>query len=331
MTSGAFDEVHPDVLGEPYLAETIGLPPDEEGPVVATLVVRRAAQPTGRAVLHVHGFADYFFQTQYAEWWNERGYDFYAIDLRKYGRSIRPHQTPNYVTDLRDYFADLDAARHRIVDRDGHDHVVVSAHSTGGLIVALWADARKPGLGGMVLNSPWLDMQGGLMIRTLGTQVVKRVGTRQPKRVVPRRIEGFYARSLHIDHEGEWDFNTAWKPIDSWPVYFGWLRAIRLGHDALHRGLEVGCPVLVLSSGGTRWPKEMGPDVHNFDTVLEVQQIRRWAVALGRHVTYIAIEGARHDVVLSLPEPRAQAYAELDRWARAYLGAGPVPAPPSAG
>ena len=34
-----------DVLGEPYLAETLDLPPDDEGEVVATLV-RRAA---GRA------------------------------------------------------------------------------------------------------------------------------------------------------------------------------------------------------------------------------------------------------------------------------------------
>jgi alpha-beta hydrolase superfamily lysophospholipase len=319
MSIGAFDELVPDVLGEPYLAETIGLPPDDEGAVVATLVVRRAEQPTGRAVLHVHGFADYFFQTAYAEWWTERGYDFYALDLRKYGRSIRPHQTPNFVTDLRDYFADLDAAWHRVTGRDRHDHVVISAHSTGGLIVALWADERTPALAGMVLNSPWLDMQGGLMVRTLGTAVLKRVGARHPRREIPRTVDGFYARGLHVDHEGEWDFNLEWKPIDSWPVYLGWLRAIRIGHAELHRGLEVGCPVLVLSSGGTRWPKEMGPDVHNYDIVLEVPQIRRWAVALGRHVTYVAVDGARHDVVLSLPAPRAKVYAELDRWVSAYV------------
>ena len=60
-------------------------------------------------MLHVHGFADYFFQTAYAEWWTERGYDFYALDLRKYGRSILPHQTPNYIADLHDYFPELDA------------------------------------------------------------------------------------------------------------------------------------------------------------------------------------------------------------------------------
>jgi alpha-beta hydrolase superfamily lysophospholipase len=319
MTSGAFDELVPDVLGEPYLAETISLPPDEEGAVVVTVVVRRAAQPTTKAVLHVHGFCDYFFQTEYAEWWNERGYDFYAVDLRKYGRSLRPHQTPNYVTDLREHFPDIDAAFHRVTERDGHDHVVISAHSTGGLIAALWANERKPEIAGMALNSPWLDMQGGRMIQGLGTSVIKRVGARQPTRVIPRAVDGHYGRSLHVEHDGEWMFNTDWKPLDSFPVSFGWLRAIRLGHDEVHRGLDVGCPVLVLSSAGTRWPKEMGPDAHDYDIVLEVPQIRQWATALGSHVTYVAIQGARHDVVLSKAEPRAKAYTELTRWLSTYV------------
>lgn len=97
-------EFETDVLGAPYTVETIALPDDDEGPVEATLVRRRAHTTTRKAVLHVHGFADYFFQTAYAEWWNDRGYDFYAIDLRKYGRSIRDHQTPNFVADIREYF-----------------------------------------------------------------------------------------------------------------------------------------------------------------------------------------------------------------------------------
>ena len=320
MSVGVFDELVPDVLGEPYLAETIGLPPDDEGPVVVTLVSRKAAEPTGRAVLHVHGFCDYFFQKDYAEWWNARGYDFYAVDLRKYGRSLRPHQTPNYVTDLRHHFPDLDAALERVVERDGHDRVVISAHSTGGLIVSLRADERRPPLAGMVLNSPWLDMQGSRAMRGIGTTVIKQVGARRPTRVIPRTVGGHYGRSLHVDHQGEWEFNTDWKPLDSFPVTFGWLRAIRIGHDRLHTGLEVGCPVLVLSSAGTRWPKEMGEDAHGYDIVLEVPQIRRWANAVGSHVTYVAIDGARHDVVLSRAEPRAKAYGEIERWVGAYLG-----------
>ena len=163
-----------DVLGEPYLAETIGFPPTTRVPSSPPWSRGRAETPTTRAVLHVHGFADYFFQTGYAEWWNARGYDFYALDLRKYGRSIRPHQTPNYVGDLREYFPDLDAAWTRITERDGHTHVVASAHSTGGLVLPLWADDRRRAeLAGMVLNSPWLDLQGSTMLRTVGTAVIK--------------------------------------------------------------------------------------------------------------------------------------------------------------
>src|SRR3954467_9355055 len=130
MTTDARVETVTDVLGEPYLAETLELEPDDEGAVVATLVKRAAAVQTTKAVLHLHGFADYFFQTGYAEWWADRGYDFYALDLPKHGRSLLPHQTPNFVTDLRDYYPEIDAAWQRVTERDGHDEVVVSAHST---------------------------------------------------------------------------------------------------------------------------------------------------------------------------------------------------------
>ena len=79
----------------------------------------------------MHGFADYFFQTPVADFWVDRGYDFYALDFRKYGLSLRDHQTPNFVTDLAQYYPEIDEAYRRIVERDGHRDVLVSAHSTG--------------------------------------------------------------------------------------------------------------------------------------------------------------------------------------------------------
>ena len=310
-----------DVLGEPWMAETIGLPSDDEGPVVATLVRRRAEEPNGRAVVHVHGFSDYFFQVEYADWWLARGYDFYALDLRKYGRSLRPHQTPTYVADLHDYFTEIDLAWWRITERDGHDQVMVSAHSTGGLTTSLWAHHRQPpALAGLFLNAPWFDLQGKSWMRgRAATQAIDRIGRRTPQRVLGRDVNGFYPRSLHSDHEGEWAFDLEWKPVESFPVRFGWLRAIRLGHAELQAGLSVQAPVLVLSSDRSAWPREMGDDVHRHDVVLDVRQIRRWAPAVGPHVTYVAVEGARHDVVLSLPEVRAVVYEELDRWVSAYV------------
>jgi alpha-beta hydrolase superfamily lysophospholipase len=315
-------EFETDVLGEPYTAETIPLADDDEGAVHATLVRRNAAATTRRAVLHVHGFADYFFQTGYAEWWTDRGYDFYALDLRKYGRSIAPHHTPNFVTDLHDYFEEIDEAWSRITERDGHDHVVVCGHSTGGLVLPLWAHARKPDVRGVVLNSPWFDLQGPPWMRTVGTTVIKQVGIRQPRRVIPRKVSGLYGRSLHRDHEGEWDFDLAWKPLESWPVYAGWLAAIRKGHAELQAGIEVGAPALVLSSRRTAWPSEMCEDVHTCDIVLDVGQIRRWAPSVGRHVTLAGIEGAVHDVFLSRKPARDEAYDELARFLSAYVDRG---------
>ncbi len=61
-------------------------------------------------VLYVHGWSDYFFQKRLARFWTDRGARFYALDLRKYGRSLRPGQTPGYIADLDTYDEDIAAA-----------------------------------------------------------------------------------------------------------------------------------------------------------------------------------------------------------------------------
>lgn len=310
-----------DVLGPDYRAETFSLPPDEEGPVVATLVRRDPEAPTGRAVLHVHGFADYFFHTEYAEWWTARGYTFYALDLRKYGRSLREHQTPHYVADLGEYFPEIDLAWWRITERDGHREVIVSAHSTGGLTVPLWARERRPDrLAALVLNSPWFDMQGAAWLRGPAARVaIERIGTSRPMQQIPRRVNDVYGRSLHRDHGGEWDYDLSWKPLESRPVYVGWLRAVRRGHAQLHSGLDLTCPTLVLSSGTSWFGEQTDETAASHDIVLDVQQIRHWASSVGRHVTSVAVEGAIHDVVLSRPAVRAQVYDVLATWLAAWV------------
>lgn len=308
-----------DVLGAPYRAETLTLPDDEEGAVVATLVRRPAESPGRRAVLHVHGFADYFFQTAAADFWVQRGYDFHALDLRKYGRSLRPHQTPNYVADLRTYYAELDLAWQRI--REDHDEVVLSAHSTGGLTVPLWVADRGIDPVALVLNSPWLDMHGTPFTRRVAMPVIHRIAARDPLRVIPRSVDGFYARSLHRDHEGEWDFDLAWKPLGSWPVRAGWIRAIRIAHARIARGLDLDVPVLVLSSHRSGHPDAItDPDLHSTDIVLDVEQIRRRAPLLSRHVTVAMVEGAVHDVTLSRESARTRVFGEIDRFLGAYVG-----------
>jgi alpha-beta hydrolase superfamily lysophospholipase len=308
-----------DILGAPYVARTLQLKPDFEGDVVATLVYRPADGPsTGKAVLHVHGFADYFFQTTAADFWCSRGYDFYALDLRKYGRSLLPHQTPNYVDHLSTYHEELDQAYEAI--SANYRHIVLSAHSTGGLTVPLWAAERNLQINGMVLNAPWLDLQGDAFLRHVAMPVVQRLARRRPMQEIPRKVSGFYARSLHRDFEGEWDFNLAWKPLQSWPVYAGWIRAIRDGQEQVAAGIEVPAPVLVLSSSRTGKPTSViDPVVHSTDIVLDVEQIRRRAPMLGRHVTVAQIDGALHDVFLSRQAVRKVVFEEMGTFLSAYV------------
>ena len=146
-------------------------------------------------MLHLHGFADYFFQTGYAEWWNERGYDFYALDLRKYGRSLRPHQTPNFVTDLRDYWPEIDEAWRRVTERDGHTHVVIvrALHRRPGhRVVGERAEAGELGRHGAQLTLARPAGQPALQ-RIIGTPIIKQLGAgasrmREIKRNVDRPL-----------------------------------------------------------------------------------------------------------------------------------------------
>ena len=316
-----------DVLGPPYERHTIDLGTDDEGPVVATLVRRRAERPTRRAVLYVHGFVDYFFQTHLADFFVERGWDFYAIDLRKYGRSLRPHQTPNFARSLTEYYPELDEAARIIREQDGHDQMLVVGHSTGGLITSLWAHARH-GQGivdGLFLNSPFFDFNAPWLMRRPVMEAILRVGGRMPYRVVPLGGLGLYGQSLHTDHGGEWTYDLSWKPILGFPVTIGWLEAIRRGQSRLHAGLSIDAPVLVACSTRTFRGRTWTDDVRITDAVLDVEHIVRWAPGLGPRVTIARFDGGIHDLTLSGKEVRADVFRELARWVDAFL---PAPGTP---
>jgi alpha-beta hydrolase superfamily lysophospholipase len=316
-----------DELGDGYEQHTIplGADPDGEGNVEATLVRRTPTEPYEAAVLYVHGFSDYFFQRELADFFAERGLAFYALDLRKCGRSRREGQTGHYVSDLALYDAELEASLAIIRDETGGKPVVLSAHSTGGLILPLWLDrlnarpggTRGAGIVGLVLNSPWFDLQGAPWMRTIGTRAIAAVARIKPKAFMKLPPTDAYGSSLHVSAHGEWEFNTVFKPLEGFPVSYGWLTAVRRGHAALHRGLDIGVPSLVLRSTRTRFASKYSPDVDNADAVLDVKQIARWSGCLGDQVSVVPIEGARHDVFISKDEPRKAAYAAVDDWLRA--------------
>lgn len=313
----------PDVLGPGYEACTLPLADDDEGEVVATLVRHRppSDEPVrpARAVLYVHGWNDYFFQTGLAEYWAAQGAAFYALDLRKYGRSLRPHQTPNYVDDLATYDEDLAAALARIHrDLGRRARVLLMGHSTGGLVGVLWAQRHPGAVTGLVLNSPWLELTGSSVMRNLGTPLVQQLARTRPKAPVLTIDPGFYTRTISSELEGEWTYDARWRPTPFFPIRPGWLQAVLNGHAQVARGLDLTVPVLMAASArsviGPRWREDM----RETDTVLDVDLLARRAVLLGSVVTVVRIPGGLHDLTLSATPARERFYAELTRWLIAY-------------
>ncbi|HEX5741550.1 MAG TPA: alpha/beta hydrolase [Pilimelia sp.] len=309
-----------DLLGAPYEKLTLEFPPDAEGPVVATLVRRRADTPARRAVLYLHGFVDYFFQTHLADFFATRGWDFYALDLRKHGRSLLPHQTPNHCRSLTDYYPEVDAAARIVMSDDGHDRLLLLGHSTGGLLSVLWSHDRaadRP-VDGILLNSPFFDFQAPWLVRRPVLGAVAGVGRAAPLQRVVAGLPRHYGESLHTSLRGRWDYNLAWKPVAGFPVRAGWLAAIRTGQRRVRTGLALDVPVLVTTSDrsylGTRWDEA----VRRSDAVLNIAHMARWAPQLGRHVTLVRIAGGVHDLTLSDPAVQDRVFDEWDRWLSAY-------------
>jgi alpha-beta hydrolase superfamily lysophospholipase len=283
--------------------------------LVATLI-RPVNRPGGdRAVLYLHGWNDYFFQGHLAEFWAGIGYDFYALELRRYGRSWAEGQLRGFTADLGEYAEELDVAVAEL--RVEHDHLVLTGHSTGGLIAALYAHDRPDTFDAVVLNSPWLDLNGGAIARALGP-VVRTLGGQRPTTVLPVADPGFYKRGLHVGEDGEWDYDLELKSSPQALIRVGWLRAILRGHARIAAGLTIDCPVLVLCSARSDFGRKWSEDLRTADVVLDVEQIVRRAVRLGRVVTVVRIEGGMHDLTLSAKPVRTQAFAEVTRWLRAY-------------
>lgn len=318
----------PDVLpGYWQHSIPLGLDPDGEGEIVATLVRRGDSTPAAYAVLGVHGYTDYFFNTALADHFADRGFAFYALDLRKCGRSRQSGQTPHFTSNLALYDDELDRARQLIRADSPGVTVLMYGHSAGGLIVSLWLDrlrrqgaTEQAGIAGLVLNSPFLDLHGSAVLRMGVTSATIAALSRVRGKAVARASgHGGYGSSLHRDYHGEFDYNLQWKPLGGFPVTFGWLHAVRRGQARLHRGLDVGVPNLILRSDHSV-AEGAGPQaLQRGDAVLDVAQIARWAGCIGNRSSIVPVPDAKHDVFLSLEQPRRLAYRHLDRWLDHHL------------
>ncbi|WEB56522.1 alpha/beta fold hydrolase [Winkia neuii] len=331
----------PDISGPGFEAQTLSLHADSEGPVMATLVAHRAeADPQaiagtpkepGFVALYIHGWNDYFFQREQARHVAAAGGAFYAIDLRKYGRSWRLYQSFGYVDSLDTYDEDLDAALRLIRSEHPHLPLLLMGHSTGGLSAALWANRHRDQVSALLLNSPWITWQYDNTSKTVVTPLVRAWSWRAPRQVVPMpEGENIYARSLAgwDSEDGPlpdylrpwredpsvrgWNLIPQWKTSKSAPIRPGWLQAILAGHTEIAKGLQLTCPTLVWASVGSFGGK-WNLLARRRDAVLDADKVAATAHKLSTNVTLRRFESL-HDVILSDPDVRQSAWASFHAW-----------------
>ena len=162
------------------------------------------------------------------------------------------------------------------------------------------------------------------MVRALGAPVIDALGSRSPTSVLRLPDLGFYARTIHASQDGEWDYDTRSedrRPAP--PIRVGWLRAILHGHQRVAAGLDIGVPVLVLTSTATDFARRWHDGLRTVDMVLDVEQIAARAVRLGPHVTVVRIAEGMHDLVLSAAHVRKVALDEIGRFVDGYVKSTP--------
>jgi hypothetical protein len=246
--------------GAPGGAQADGAP----GGGVAVLR-RRSARPSKRAVVYVHCLGDSFVPPDLAGWYTDRGFHFYAADLRAAGAGLAAVPEGNRAAaELSACFSCLDAAVCHLRSVEAIETLVVSAHAAGALVAALWCHARR-GSGpadALILAGPDLG---------------------------PGRVWGARA--------GLQDGGSV--------LLAGAQRRIR-------RGLEITCPVLVMSPAGEAGRAGRAP------SWLPLAG-HRLAIRLGEHVTWLTLAGGLPGQEPAIPAQRRRLFDEMGRWLGAYL------------
>jgi alpha-beta hydrolase superfamily lysophospholipase len=302
-------------LKEGFAQKTLTFTPDYDGDVTASLVRNDPVIGAAKgAILYLHGFIDYFFQRHVAERFNRERFNFYALDLRKYGRSLAGAKHPNICLEFSEYFEEISAAID-IILAEGHSSVTLMAHSTGALPAALYAKegARGSQITSLIFNSPFLALPQGKVYESFGLWF----GAIHPFGATDNRINPWYVRSLHTSQKGVWDFNLKLKPLDGFDVYYGWLRVVVTTQRRLRKGFGLEQPVLIMHSDKSEKGSQWKDSFHRADLVLNVDDIKKIGPQLGAGAKLQEIPDGKHDLTLSVDGPREHCLQAMLEWVTA--------------
>lgn len=305
-----------DILKNGFEQATIIQDNDYEGKVKATLIRKKGLIQSDKAILCIHGFNDYFFQEIIADEFLKKGYDFYALDLRKYGRSILKNQKHNNMRSLSEYYEDIDQAL-SIIKEEGNQKIVLYGHSTGALITTLYATVRKdnPLFDVLICNSPFYDFNVPLSQKIIIIPILSFLGRLEPNITLPIGFSRFYGKSLHKSEYGEWDYNLQWKRHNAPSINAGWVNAIHQGHLKIAKGISVTKPILILHSENSVYPTKWSEEMFEGDAILNVKDIvEKSKLIKSPHKDIISFKGAIHDLVLSRMPVRDQVFETIFDW-----------------
>lgn len=303
-----------DILGDGYEMRYVDQGNDYSGNVRSTIIKKNAPCGHDKGILYVHGYNDYFFQKEMGDRFVDSCINFYAVDLRKYGRSILPGQKKFEVRDLHEYYADIDSAIAQM-HNDGIKEIVLMGHSTGGLITSLYMhDHNNSDIIGLILNSPFLDWNFKGLMKNIAIPAFGALGKIFPNLSISQGDSNGYQQSLLKQYHGEWDYNQDWKVFRPEKVSASWTRAISSAQKKLKHGGGIDVPVLLMHSSGSIDEDKWTPDFQHNDAVLNVEDIFRIGRNLGTDVTEETIDGGMHDLILSAPTVRENVYNKMFEW-----------------
>jgi hypothetical protein len=270
-----------DARGYGYQAVPLPRRPGDDSVLVAQLARRACPRRSRRAVLYVHCLADPQVQPDLAGWYLQRGFHFYVADIRPARRRSRD-------ATLAEHFGCLDAAIRQVREVEGNRVVLVSAHRAGAVIAALWCHARRAAgpAEALIMADPDFGPGQHWLYRLLA------IG--QPAAVPAPRGTG-----------------TA-EPARLPEV-------LPQAQRKLRRGLDISCPVLVLSPSAVN---VAGGHLSGQAGIVPGARYRGGPPArLGPHVTSLRLASAPPGLARPDRAVRRGLYDELSRWLGAYLSA----------
>ncbi|WP_158976732.1 alpha/beta hydrolase [Cellulophaga sp. L1A9] len=304
-----------DLLGNGFEKLILHFPDDYEGKVIATLIRKCAEKDSQKAILYIHGFNDYFFQKEMAQKFNDQGYNFYALDLRKYGRSYLSHQKFNNVRSIREYDEELNLAL-QIIKSENNNQVLLMGHSNGGLITTNFAmnHLNSTLFHGLIGNSPFYEFNLNYLERSIGIPILSFLGKYFPDTPISGGFSENYGYSLQKDKHGEWDYSLIWKPYNIQKVNLGFIRAIHKAQKNCRQKQILAVPTLILHSSQTISEKHWSDKFKEGDAVLNIHHIKKYAHKLQGKVTVTEIKNGLHDLILSKKPIREKVYKVIFDW-----------------